>query len=105
MRQIFWKTQTLFKKLEDLFLVENTNSEKATFPYKTALSEANNKIELSFFKNVLFYLLQWKPLENGEKIEKNPAWWGRYKVNFIIYDVTAWLKNNYNTYIFQYLKK
>ena len=35
LKQIFWKTQTLFKKLEYSFLVENS-----TFPYKTALSEA-----------------------------------------------------------------
>ena len=27
------------------------------------------------------------------------------KVNFKIYDVTAWLTNNYNTYIAQYLIK
>ena len=27
------------------------------------------------------------------------------KVNFKIHDVTAWSKNNYNTYIVQYLAK
>ena len=26
-----------------------------------------------------------------------------YKVNFKIYDVTAWLRNKYNTHIAQYL--
>ena len=35
--------QTLFKKLEYHFLVENTKIENAIFPYKTALSEANVK--------------------------------------------------------------
>ena len=44
LKQIFWKTQTLFKKLEYRFLVEATMIENATFPYKTALSEANVKI-------------------------------------------------------------
>ena len=39
--QIFWKTQTLFKKLEYRFLVETTKFENATFPYKTVLLEAN----------------------------------------------------------------
>ena len=37
------KMQTLFKKLEHLFLVESTKIENITFPYKTALSEANVK--------------------------------------------------------------
>ena len=33
----------LFKKLESCFLVESTKIENITFPYKTALSEANVK--------------------------------------------------------------
>ena len=33
--------KTFFKKLEYCFLVESTKIENATFPYKTALSEAN----------------------------------------------------------------
>ena len=40
MKQAFWKTKTFFKKLEHRFLVESTKIENATFPYKTALSEA-----------------------------------------------------------------
>ena len=40
---VFSKTQTLFKKLEYRFLVESTKIENTTFPYKTALSEANSK--------------------------------------------------------------
>ena len=31
------------QKLEDRFLVERTKIEKASFPYKTAISEANVK--------------------------------------------------------------
>ena len=41
--QIFWKTKTFFKKLEYAFLVESAKIENASFPYKTALSEANIK--------------------------------------------------------------
>ena len=44
LKLIIWKTKTLFKKLEYRFLVESTKIEKATFPYKTALLEANIKI-------------------------------------------------------------
>ena len=43
LKQIFWKTQTLFKKLEYGFLVESTKIENTTFPYKIALSEDNVK--------------------------------------------------------------
>ena len=35
--------QTIFKKLEYRFLVESTKIDNVTFPYKTALSEANVK--------------------------------------------------------------
>ena len=40
LKQIFQKTKTFFKKLEYRFLVERTKIEKASFPYKTAISEA-----------------------------------------------------------------
>ena len=43
LKQIFWKTQTLLKKLEYRFLVESFKIENASFSYKTALSEANVK--------------------------------------------------------------
>ena len=46
MKQIFWKSETFFKKLEYPFLVERTKIENASFPYKTALSEANAKINI-----------------------------------------------------------
>ena len=42
--QTFWKTKTFFKKLEYSFPVETTKSENTSFPFKTALSEANVKI-------------------------------------------------------------
>ena len=44
LKQIFWKTKIFFKKLECWFLVESTMIQTATFPYKTALSKANIKI-------------------------------------------------------------
>ena len=68
LKQIFWKTKTFFKKLEYRFLVESTKIENASFPYKTAISEASVKTirmvstirtyhkEWSFASN---YLLQW----------------------------------------------
>ena len=43
LKQVFRKTQTLFKKLEYCFLVESTKIENATFSLKTALTEANVK--------------------------------------------------------------
>ena len=43
LKQIFWKTKTFFKKLEYLFLVETTEIENTSFPFKTALSEDNVK--------------------------------------------------------------
>ena len=43
LKQIFWKTKTFFKKLEYRFLVETTEIENTSFPFKTALSETNIK--------------------------------------------------------------
>ena len=43
LKQIFWKKKTFFKKLEHRFLVESIKAENATFPYKTAISEASVK--------------------------------------------------------------
>ena len=44
LKQIFCKTETFFQKLEYGFLVESTKIENAIFPYQTAISEANVKI-------------------------------------------------------------
>ena len=43
LKQIFWKTITFFKKLENRFSVESTKTGNVLFPYKTAKSEANVK--------------------------------------------------------------
>ena len=43
LRPVFSKTKTFFKKLEYYFLVESPRTENVTFPYKTAMSEANVK--------------------------------------------------------------
>ena len=37
------KTKTFIKKLDYRFLVENTKTENESFPYKTAMSDANVK--------------------------------------------------------------
>ena len=50
LKRIFWKTKTFFKKLEYRFLVESTKIENASFPYKTAISEANVKTQNGEYK-------------------------------------------------------
>ena len=41
LKQIFRKTENFFEQLDYKFLVERTKIESASFPYKTAISEAN----------------------------------------------------------------
>ena len=43
LKQIFSKIKIFFKKLEYSFLVETSKIESTSFPFKTALSEANVK--------------------------------------------------------------
>ena len=43
LKNIFWKMKIFFKQLEYRFLVEIAKVESASFPYKTAISEANVK--------------------------------------------------------------
>ena len=43
LKQICWKTKTCLKKLEYHFLIESTKIKKASFPYKTAISESDVK--------------------------------------------------------------
>ena len=43
LKLIFWKTKTLLKGLGYRFLAESTKIENASFPYKTAISEASVK--------------------------------------------------------------
>ena len=79
LKQIFWKL-TYFKKLEYYFLVESTKIENTSFPYKTAISEANVKTnrmvstkwtyhkERSFASNYFIFLkilFQFKNLLHG----------------------------------------
>ena len=54
LKQIFWKTKTIFKKLEHCFLVESTKIENAPLPYKTAMSEANVKTNKMVFAKWTF---------------------------------------------------
>ena len=51
--QIFWKTKTFFKKPEYRVLVETTTTESTSFPFKTALSEAN----VFYLRNLSFLLV------------------------------------------------
>ena len=81
LKQIFWKTKSLFKKLEYHFLVEATKTENTSFPFKIALSQAHvktNRImttkwtyqkELSFASNYLIFFGKFVPvLESLKKI-------------------------------------
>ena len=67
--QVFWKTKTFFKKLENRFLVETTQIKNTSFPFKAALSEANVKTnrmtttKLTYHKEWSFgsnYFIFWK---------------------------------------------
>ena len=62
LKRIFWKTKTLFKKLEHCFFVESTKIENASFSYKTAISEAVKT-------NHMLRQIKWWP-QNGS-ITKN----------------------------------
>ena len=63
LKQIFWKTETLFKKLKYRFLVQSTKIENVTC--KNALSEANVKpntigsTKWSYHKDFFFILRTW----------------------------------------------
>ena len=79
LKQIFWKTKTFFKKLEYSFLVETTKIENASFPFKTALSEANVKAnrmatakwtyhkESSFASNYFIFFRKFVPVLEPRK--------------------------------------
>ena len=81
LEQIFSKTKTFFKKLEYCFLVENTTIENPSFPYKTAISEANVKTkrkvstkwtyhkEISFASNHIIFLRILLQFKNFERID------------------------------------
>ena len=63
--------KTFLKKLEYCLLVETTKIENASFPYKTAMSEANVKSvkwtynkERTFASNYLIFLKTWFQFKN-----------------------------------------
>ena len=70
LKQIFWRTKTFFKNLENQFLVETTKIENTSFPFKTALSEADVRIngktttkwtyhkEWCFASNLVFHFFE-----------------------------------------------
>ena len=83
LKQIFWKTKTFFKKLEYRFLVETTKTENTSFPFKTALSEANvnrNRIattKWTYHKKWSFdsnYLIFWKICFSFRTSQKELIW-------------------------------
>ena len=43
LEQIFWKMKNFFKNLEYSSLIQSTKIKNASFPYKTAISEADVK--------------------------------------------------------------
>ena len=82
--QVFWKTKSSFKKLDYYFLVETTKIENTSFPFKTALSEANVKTnrmattkwtyhkEWSFASNYLIFF--WKICSSLRTSYKELIW-------------------------------
>ena len=73
-KQVFWKAKTFLKKLGYRFLVETTKIENTSFPFKTALSEANVKTnrmattkwtyhkEWSFASNYFIFVAKFAPV-------------------------------------------
>ena len=74
LKQVFWKTKTFFKKLENHFLVETIKIENTSFTLKTAVLEANVKTnsmattkwtyhkEWSFASNNFFFFGKFVPV-------------------------------------------
>ena len=86
----FPKNENLFKKLKCRFLVESTKIANATFPYKTALSEANAKInrmwstkrtyhkERSFASNYFVFFENIVSCSSSKTSYKALIWWTNY---------------------------
>ena len=55
LKQILWKTKPFFKKLEYHFLIECTNTENASCPYKTATLDANVKTNIIVTANWTYH--------------------------------------------------
>ena len=98
LKQIFWKSETFLKKLELHFLVARTKIDKATFPYKTALSEANvitNRIESTqrtYHKVRYFasnYFIFWKFCVRRRASCKELIWWPTTQMSIFMLFVSA----------------
>ena len=62
LKQIFYQTKTFSDKLEHRVLVQSTTIKSATFPYKTALSKANDNTNREYKMDLLerATLFYWK---------------------------------------------
>ena len=96
----FWKTKISFNKTGVLFLVESTTIERETFPYKTALSEANVKTNRMGFtkgpiaKNGVFpatTLSFWKFCFSVRTFEKILIWCTDYTIVHIHTSCKRWI--------------
>ena len=64
MRNFYIETKKPYlKNLRYRFLVEVAKTEKTTFPYKTAMSEANGKVGLSPSNKILSFYFNENPLK------------------------------------------
>ena len=95
LKQISWKTKTFFKNLDYHFLVESTNTENISFPYETAISEANVKTnrmvitkwtyhkEWSFASNYFIFLKFLFQFKNFLKRVDLMYWWLKCFILFL----------------------
>ena len=102
LKHIFWKTKTIFKKLEYHFLVETTKIENISFSFETALSEANvktSKIEWRLKNgpitksgvlpvNTLFF---WK-IYSSFRTSRTLIWWPTAQMLIFTFFVSAEVK-------------
>ena len=98
MKQIFWKTKTFLKKLECRVLAESTKIENASFPFKTATSEANVKTNRMVKQNRSI-------AKNGVLPETSSFFW---KFCFSLrtsYKELIWCTNDPNAHIRTFCKR
>ena len=69
LKQTFWKPKAFFNKLEYRFLVESTKIEKASFPFKTAISESNVKTMKMVFTKWAYHK-EWSSASNCFTLKK-----------------------------------
>ena len=98
MQQIFWKTKALFKKLDYRFLVETTKIENVSFPYKTAMSEANVKTN-RMGSTKWTYHKEWTYASNYF------IFWKFYFSLMISCKELVWLTNFPNVYVHNFRKR